>query len=141
MVTVEPSLAFFFPSGQEWMLILLIGIMLFGRRLPEVGRTVGRTVAQLRQGLNKLKQEVDLDSEVRDLSKTVRDAKSKVAKAVEAPRKFGNPTKMLSDLTDEALSSHGPGEELPTEELKTEIKEIEESLTDFGVPEPDQTRQ
>ncbi len=136
MAFAQSSLAFILPSGQEWMLILLVGIMLFGRRLPEVGRTVGRTVAQLRQGINKLKQEVDLDSEVRDLGKTVRDAKNKITKAVEAPKKFTNPTKMLSDLTDETLASQGPGEE-----LKEDLKEIKESLTDLEVHEPDQTRQ
>jgi Sec-independent protein translocase protein TatA len=79
--------------------------MLFGRRLPEVGRAIGKTVVQLRQSLGKLKEEMAMDEEVAELRNTVRDVQDTVASSVEAPRRaIKDPGKALMDLTDESLS-------------------------------------
>ncbi len=55
----------FLPSGPEMIVILVVGIMLFGRRLPEVGRTLGRTMIQLRQSFHKLRAEIDSEGQIR----------------------------------------------------------------------------
>ncbi len=45
-----PVLALF--GGQEWVLILLLGILLFGAsRLPGIARSFGRSVGEFKQGL------------------------------------------------------------------------------------------
>jgi sec-independent protein translocase protein TatA len=88
------------------IVIMVVGIMLFGRRLPEVGKVVGRTVVQLRQGLNKLKQEMELDGDVSDIRDSFRGARDSVNKSIEAPRRiFEDPTGLLTDLTDETLAA------------------------------------
>lgn len=85
--------------------LLAVGIMLFGRRLPEVGRAVGKTVIQLRQGLGKLKEEMAIDEEVAELRNTVRDVQDTVSSTVEAPRRaIKDPGQALMDLTNESLS-------------------------------------
>jgi Sec-independent protein translocase protein TatA len=105
MVCLATNLGFIFPSGQEMFVLLAVGIMLFGRRLPEVGRAVGKTVIQLRQGLGKLKEEMAIDEEVAELRNTVRDVQDTVSSTVEAPRRaIKDPGQALMDLTNESLS-------------------------------------
>jgi sec-independent protein translocase protein TatA len=36
---------------QQIILLLLLGVLLFGRKLPEVGRSLGRIIGELRSGL------------------------------------------------------------------------------------------
>lgn len=41
------------PGLQEWLVIMLIALFVFGPdRLPEAGRTLGRGVRKLREGVN-----------------------------------------------------------------------------------------
>jgi sec-independent protein translocase protein TatA len=39
------------PMGAEWLVIAVIGLMLFGKRLPEVGRSVGKAIVEFKNGL------------------------------------------------------------------------------------------
>lgn len=50
-------------GGSEILLILLIALLVFGpRRLPEMGRTIGRTLSQFRRAATDFKH--DLEREV-----------------------------------------------------------------------------
>lgn len=42
------------PSGAEWIVILVIGLLLFGRKLPEIGRSLGQGIRQFKSGLNEV---------------------------------------------------------------------------------------
>jgi TatA/E family protein of Tat protein translocase len=58
-----PSLGF-----GEILLILVLALIIFGpRRLPEMGRTIGRSLKEFRRAANDLRAEmqVDLDEEPR----------------------------------------------------------------------------
>ena len=100
-------LAFLFNIGGEEMFVLLIlGVLLFGRNLPEVGRTLGKTVAQLRRGFQDFKDQMDKDDTLRDVRKSVQDVK----RAIEVPRAVADPGRMLRNLTDETLYSPPPEE-------------------------------
>jgi sec-independent protein translocase protein TatA len=58
--TISPTLAIFgLPGGAEWIIILVIGLLLFGRRLPEVGRSLGQSIVEFKKGLKTVKDEVD----------------------------------------------------------------------------------
>ncbi len=54
------TLAFFNFSGWELAIILVLGLLIFGRRLPELGRSVGKTIVEFKKGL------ADVQTEVRD---------------------------------------------------------------------------
>ena len=47
------------PGGWEWLVILIIGLLLFGRRLPEVGRAFGKTIVEFKKGMAGVDEEVD----------------------------------------------------------------------------------
>ena len=47
------------PGGMEWVLILLLGLLLFGRRLPEVGRSMGKSIVEFKKGVAGIEDEID----------------------------------------------------------------------------------
>lgn len=62
------------PGGPEVLVILLIGLLLFGGRLPEVGKSIGKSIIEFRKGLRGLKEEVGLDKEMRSIQRDLDDA-------------------------------------------------------------------
>jgi sec-independent protein translocase protein TatA len=44
---------------MEMMIVLVIAVLLFGKRLPEVGRSLGKGLIEFKKGLNDIKSEVD----------------------------------------------------------------------------------
>lgn len=46
----------------EIMVIGAIAVMLYGKRLPEVGRSVGQSVGELRKTFNSISRDIELSS-------------------------------------------------------------------------------
>ncbi len=44
---------------MEMLIVLVIAVLLFGKRLPEVGRSLGKGLIEFKKGLNDIKSEVD----------------------------------------------------------------------------------
>jgi sec-independent protein translocase protein TatA len=42
------------PTGWEWLILVFIALLIFGRRLPDVARSVGRSVTEFKKGLNEV---------------------------------------------------------------------------------------
>ena len=51
-------LAFFGPGGTEWIIILIVALLLFGKRLPEVMRSMGQGIRQFKRGLSEVDEDV-----------------------------------------------------------------------------------
>jgi sec-independent protein translocase protein TatA len=43
----------------HWIIVAGIGILLFGKRLPEMGRYLGKTIIEFKKGMKGLEDEVD----------------------------------------------------------------------------------
>lgn len=51
-------LAFWMPGPWELAIIAIIALLLFGRRLPEVGKSLGRGIVEFKKGLRDVQDEV-----------------------------------------------------------------------------------
>ncbi|MBL8757868.1 MAG: twin-arginine translocase TatA/TatE family subunit [Phycisphaerae bacterium] len=47
---------------MEWIIILVIMLLLFGRRLPEVGKSLGKGIVEFKRGLKGVEDEIDHES-------------------------------------------------------------------------------
>lgn len=57
---MDVTLAFIQNIGPlQWLIILAVGLLLFGRRLPEVGRSLGRAIVEFKKGLKGIDDEAD----------------------------------------------------------------------------------
>ena len=48
------------PGGMEWIFIGVVSLLVFGRRLPDVARSVGKSIVEFKRGLRDAKSEMDL---------------------------------------------------------------------------------
>jgi len=62
------------PGGWEWIVILVVALLIFGRRLPEIARSVGKSLTEFKKGINEAKETTD------DLASDVREIKDDVVK-------------------------------------------------------------
>lgn len=44
---------------QEMMIIMVVGVLLFGRRLPEVGKQLGKGIVEFKKGLKGIEDDID----------------------------------------------------------------------------------
>lgn len=51
--------AFWSPGPAEMIVVLVVALLLFGRRLPEVCRSLGRGIVEFRKGLRGIEDEVE----------------------------------------------------------------------------------
>ena len=68
------------PGTGEWMVILFIGLLIFGRRLPEVARSLGKSVNEFKKGLRDFQESAD--EVVSDVNKIKTDVVNDVASEV-----------------------------------------------------------
>jgi TatA/E family protein of Tat protein translocase len=73
---------------QEIMVIFILALIVFGpRKLPELGKTLGKGLAEFKRASNELKQtwedEVRLDKEKETMSELLKESTIKPAEIVE----------------------------------------------------------
>ncbi len=56
---MTPLFGFFNLGAQEMLILLIIGVLLFGRKLPEVGRYLGKGIVEFKKGIKGLEDEFD----------------------------------------------------------------------------------
>jgi len=44
-------------GGPDMLIVLAVGLLLFGRRLPEMGKNIGKTIVEFKKGLNSATEE------------------------------------------------------------------------------------
>lgn len=64
-------------GGGEIVFIILVILMLFGSdKIPEIARTLGKIMAQLKNATNDIKSEIQKGAEANGLDTTINDFKS-----------------------------------------------------------------
>ena len=58
-MTTVTTLAFGMPGWQELLILGVIGLLIFGKRLPEVGRSIGKGIVEFKKGLAGIDEEVE----------------------------------------------------------------------------------
>jgi len=58
MLTTSLPLAFAMPGLMEWVIIGGLGLLIFGKRLPEVGRSLGKGIVEFKRGLAGVEDDV-----------------------------------------------------------------------------------
>jgi sec-independent protein translocase protein TatA len=46
------------PAGSEWILIALVALLIFGRRLPEIARNLGKSIMEFKKGAKESENEI-----------------------------------------------------------------------------------
>jgi len=100
---------------QEIMIIFILALIVFGpRKLPEIGKTIGKGLAEFKRASNELKatweEEVNLDKEKESLSEIVKD--------------ITNPTEILDDISQSIKSG--------TDNLAVNFDKEKESLSEIA---------
>ncbi len=88
---MQPTFLFFSLGTTEMLVLGILGLLLFGRRLPEVGRSLGKSFVEFKSGLN------DMKAELRDVDRLVEEQKDyepapRPAESVERNEDEASPT-------------------------------------------------
>ena len=133
MIAFLPSIGY-----QEMFLILVIGLLLYGRNLPEAGRSLGRVAAQLRRGWHEFKDQMDRDGDLREVKKSLQGTAEELRRVAQVPRAIADPKRAIRDLASEAMAEPAAPAEPAT---KPEAASAPKPQPEPAAPDADAERQ
>ena len=73
-MTLATAVLAFLSSPMEWGVVLVVALLLFGKRLPDVMRSMGQGIVEFKRGIRGV--EDDIESEVHRAVETPKSADS-----------------------------------------------------------------
>ncbi len=52
------------PGPMEMVIICIFGLLIFGKRLPEVGKSLGKSIVEFKKGLNGIEDQINNQAEM-----------------------------------------------------------------------------
>jgi sec-independent protein translocase protein TatA len=50
------------PGTTELIIIAVVALLIFGRRLPDVARSIGKSIVEFKKGIRDVKDDIDVQS-------------------------------------------------------------------------------
>lgn len=116
------------PGTGEWIMLLVIGLLIFGRRLPEVARNLGKSVNEFKKGMREFQDSAD--EVARDVNKITNDVASEVKDAT-GVNDYG-----YEDPNSTSYTDHYGSTESATSEETGQYDPVEPSPAATEVSEP-----
>lgn len=97
-------------GGGEFFLIIVVVLMLFGSdKIPEIARTLGRGMQQLKNATNDIKSEIHRSAEIDDIKKTFTDIGNDVVGDLNADNNVANQiTGEINKVKEDIEDMSGP---------------------------------
>lgn len=78
METMGYMLAFGLPGHFEWLVILVVAVLLFGRRLPDIARSMGKSITEFKKGIKEAQNDITKAADVEETKRQITDATNEV---------------------------------------------------------------
>ena len=113
-------------GGGELVFIIFIALMLFGSdKIPDVARTMGKAMAQLKNATNEIKSEITKSADIDGLD--FNNLTSGFTSEIDNVKQGFN--KMITDNSSDSL-----GTKSITDNITSEIDKVKENLDDLTGP-------
>ena len=72
MAYIPDMMLFGIPGGWEWIIILVVALLIFGRRLPEIARSLGKSLTEFKKGIQEAKDtKEDIEKDVNQIKQDI----------------------------------------------------------------------
>jgi len=116
------------PGGYEWIILVVIGLLLFGKRLPGIARSLGQSVVEFKKGIKGVQDDISESASKPDAPK------SEPAKIEHAPQG-------TIDVSAQSRPAQAAPAAAPAATPAPAESQANTGVSDSTVPSPDHSQQ